>query len=89
MSGGGGGEWQPTLVLALGKGWSFEAFRFKGHPLPILAWPLPELHKNYNPIRIRLVPHYNETKKAEINLIYVSLDRIYVCASGARSHASD
>ena len=35
--GGGGGGWQPTLVLALGKGLSFEAFRLDCHPLPILA----------------------------------------------------
>ena len=41
---GGGGGWKPTLVLALGKGLSFEAFHLTGHPLPILAWPLPELH---------------------------------------------
>ena len=26
--------WQPTLVLALGKGFSFKAFCLKGHPLP-------------------------------------------------------
>ena len=28
------------------KSLSFEAFHLKGHPLPFLAWPLPELHNN-------------------------------------------
>ena len=38
----GGGRWQQTLVYALGKGLSFEAFHLTGHPLPILAQPLPD-----------------------------------------------
>ena len=46
IAGGWVGGWQPTLMLALGKGLSFEAFRLKSHPLPILALPLPELHNN-------------------------------------------
>ena len=28
----------------LDSGLSFKEFRLKGHPLPALAWPLPELH---------------------------------------------
>ena len=40
----GGGGWQPTLMYALDSGLSFEAFRLRVHPLPILAWPSPELH---------------------------------------------
>ena len=34
------------MYFALGKGLSFKAFHLDGHPLPILAWPFPELH-NY------------------------------------------
>ena len=47
---GGGGGWVDELATnfnvssTLGKGLSFKAFRLKGHPLPVLAWTLPELH---------------------------------------------
>ena len=38
--------------VVLGKGLSFEAFHLTGHPLPILAWPLPELHNSVFRLRM-------------------------------------
>ena len=35
------------------------------------SFAINSMQTNYNPIRISLVLHYNETINAEINLIYV------------------
>ena len=58
--------WVVATNFNVGKGLSFKAFRLKGHPLPNLAWPLPELHKKFSLQRQHeaRVPHQTDRNQA-------------------------
>ena len=69
------GKWQPTLVLALGKALSFEAFRLRAIPCP----SLPELHNIYTVTILHLCYIDDTCSNRIITMLSVGQDKYIIC----------